>query len=71
MRWEQAQRMTGVNNERLFISHLREIFHCQPVLGPVLKNCTIAAVSDQLMGVLGHCRIKIVGYHQHNGRRLL
>ena len=70
MRREQSQRVTGIQHKSLFVGHFRQIFHRQPILRPVLENGTIPAISNQLMRMLRHRFIQIVGNHQHNCRCL-
>ena len=41
--------------------------HGEVVLGPVLKDTAVAAVSDQFLGELGHLRVEHVHNHVLNG----
>ena len=66
VRWEQSERMTTIHNKSLLIGHLRQIFHHQAILCPVLKYCTITSISNQLMRMLCHSLIKIVLNHHHD-----
>ena len=70
VRGEQSQRMARIHHQGLLISHFREVTHGEQILGPVLEYGTVAAVGNQFMRMLGHARVQIVLYHQHNGRRL-
>jgi len=67
---EDAEGMARVHHQGLLITHLRQVFHGEPVLCPVLEDGAVAAIGDELMRVLGHCRVKVVGYHQHYGSSL-
>ena len=70
VRRKQAQRMAAVHHQGLLLGHLSEVMHHQPVLRPVLEDCPVAAVGDQLVRVLRHSRVQVVLDHQHDGRRL-
>ncbi len=63
---KESHGMTGIENQSLLLAHLRQVFHGQTVLGPVLKNRPVAPVGNQLIGVLGHSRVQVIGKHQHN-----
>ena len=67
---EQAQGMARIDDQGLLVGHLGQVLHGQQVLGPVLEDGAVAAVGDQLVGVLGHRRIQVVLDHQHDGRGL-
>ena len=69
-RGEESQRVARVHHERLFVGHLREVFHSQAVLGPVLKHGAVAPVGYEFVGMLGHARVQIVLNHHHDGRGL-
>ena len=62
--------MARIEDQGLLIAHLSQVLHGQPVLGPVLKYGTIAAIGDQLFRMLGYPGIQVVGKHQHNGSSL-
>ena len=70
MAGEEAQRVAGVHHERLFVRHRGEVLHHKAVLGPVLEDCTVATVDDELVRMLGYTRVQIVLYHCHDGGRL-
>ena len=70
VRREQPQRMPRVHHQRLAVGHLRQILHCEAVLRPVLEHRAVAAVGDQLVGMLSDLRVEVVLDHQHDGRRL-
>ena len=70
MRREQPQRMPGIHDQGLIFSHFRKILHRKAVLRPVLEHGAVAAVGDQLVGMLGDPRVEVVLNHQHDGRRL-
>ena len=63
---EKTERMAGIHHQCLRVGHLREIFHSEQILCPVLENGTVAAVGDQFVGMLGHPRIEIVLDHHHD-----
>jgi hypothetical protein len=52
--------MTGVHDQGLLFGHLTEVFHGQKVLSPVLENCAITAIGDELIRMLRYRRIQIV-----------
>ena len=62
--------MSRVHHERLLVGHLAQVFHHQAVLCPVLEDGAIAAVDDELVGMLCHARIQVVLDHQHDGSSL-
>ena len=70
MRRKQPQRVPRVHHQRLAVGHLRQVLHRQAVLRPVLEHGAVAAVGDQLVGMLGDPRVEVVLNHQHDGRRL-
>ena len=70
VRREQAEGVTGVHDQRLFVGHLTEILHHQAVLSPVLEHGAITAVGDQFVRMLSHARIQVVLYHHHDGGSL-
>ena len=70
MRREQPYRVTGIEYQRLFIRHFGEIFHCNPVLRPVLEHGTVPTICNQFMGMLCHGIVKIIAQHKHNGSSL-
>ena len=63
--------MPRVQMKGLLVGHRGEVLHGQQVLRPVLKDCTIAAVGNEFVRVLGDSRIQIVLNHQHDGCGLL
>ena len=63
--------MSGVHHECLLIGHLAQIFHREAVLCPVLEDGAVAAVDDELVGMLCHRGVEVVLDHQHDGRCLL
>ena len=69
-RGEESQRVAGVHHERLLVGHLREVFHSQAVLRPVLKHGAVAPVGYEFVGMLGYARVQIVLNHHHDGRGL-
>ena len=56
--------------QRLVLSHGGEVLHRQQVLGPVLKDGSVASIGDKLVRMLRHRRIQVVLDHQHDGRGL-
>ena len=70
MAGEKAKGMTGIHDKGLLIRHCGKVLHCEAVLGPVLEDCAVAAVDDELMRVLGHTLVQIVLDHGHDGRSL-
>ena len=66
----ESHGVTAVHHQRLLVGHLREVFHHQTVLCPVLEHGAVAAVCNQLVGMLCHCRIQVVLNHQHDGGSL-
>ena len=58
--------MSAINRQRLLFRHFAEIPHGQAVLCPILENTTVAAICNQLIGVLSHCGVQIVLDHQHD-----
>jgi len=65
VRRKEAEGVSRVHHQRLLIGHLREVLHGEPVLSPVLKNSSVAAIGDELVRMLGNGRIEVVGDHQH------
>ena len=63
---EQPERMAGVHDQGLVFFHLAQILHGQTVLRPVLEHRPVAAVGDELLGVLRHGRVEVVLDHQHD-----
>ena len=59
--------MSRIEDQCLLIRHFGQVFHGQPVLGPVLENGTVPSIGDQLIRVLGHHMVQVVGEHQHDG----
>ncbi len=70
VRGEQTQRVAAVHDKRLFVGHLAQIFHHQAILCPVLEHGPVAAVGNQLMGMLCHTRVEVVLDHHHDGGSL-
>jgi len=70
MRREQPQRVPRVHHQRLAVGHLRQVLHRQAVLRPVLEHGAVAAVGDQLVGMLRHGLVQVVLDHQHHSRGL-
>ena len=67
MRWEETEWVTAIHDKCLLVGHLAQVFHDQPVLGPVLEDGTVATIDDQLVGVLRHTRVEVVLNHEHDG----
>ena len=62
--------MAGVHDKGLLVGHRSQVLHDKTVLGPVLENCSVSAVGNQLMGMLCNSRIEVVLNHRHDGSRL-
>ena len=71
MRGEEAHRVTAVHSQGLVFVHVGKVLHYEAVLCPVLEDGTVAAVDDELVGMLCHGRVEVVLDHQHDGRGLL
>ena len=59
--------MARVQDEGLLFAHFREVLHGEQVLRPILENGSVAAIGNQLFGMLGHLGVEVVLNHQHNG----
>ena len=66
----ESHRVAAVHHQCLLVGHLREVFHHQAVLGPVLEHGAVAAVGNQLVGMLCHSGVQVVLNHQHDGGSL-
>ena len=66
----ESHGMAAVHHEGLLVGHLREVFHHEAVLCPVLKHCAVATIGDEFVGVLCHCGVQVVLNHQHDGGSL-
>ena len=62
--------MARIEHQCLFVGHLREQLHRKPVLRPILESRTVTAVNDELVGMLRHSLVEVVGYHKHDSRGL-
>ena len=70
MRGEQTEGMTGIHDESLLVGHLAEVLHHEAILCPVHENRTVAAIGDELVGVLSYTRVEVILDHQHDGSSL-
>lgn len=63
--WGKGQ-WGNLHSESLVLLHDLQVVHREVVLCPVLEDCTVATVGDQLVWELRNLRIKIVLNHQHD-----
>ena len=64
MRGEQSQGMARIQHQGLLVGHLREVLHGQTVLSPVLEGGSVASVDDELVGMLCHSHVQVIGYRK-------
>lgn len=64
---EKALRMATIQHQSLVVIHGGQVLHGQVVLGPILKDTTIASVGDQFLGELGNLRVQDIHDHVLNG----
>ena len=67
---EEAQRMTGHDDEGLLIGQLLEVLLDQAVLHPVLADLTGLTVGDELIGIQSDIEVEVVVDHDLNGLAL-
>ena len=63
VRFEEAERMSAVENERLFVGHHFEIFFDEAVLHPVLADLARFAVSYEFVRIKRCREVEVVVYH--------
>ena len=67
---EEAQRMTGHDDEGLLIGQLLEVLLDQTVLHPVLADLAGLTVGDELIGIESDVEVEVVVDHDLNGLAL-
>ena len=70
VRAEDAERVTGLDDERLGVRELFQILLDQAVLHPVLADLAGLAVGHQLVGVQRHVEVQVVVDHDLDGPAL-
>ena len=64
---EHAHRLPRLHDERFIKFHLLQCVNDSPESLPAASRPSGASINDQIGGILGHFRVKVVHYHAHRG----